>query len=318
MGFGRVLRDDQDRVLSIVEEDQATPEQRAITELNAGVYCFDAAWLWPHLAELPVSPRGEFFLTDTIAQAVAEGQIVESVAADSIDEVMGVNTRVHLADVERVVRDRIRRDLMLAGVTMVDPTTVYADAMVEVGADTVLYPNTILEGATRIGPDCLIGPGSRIVDSVVGGDAGSPPRSWSRPSLRTGCRSGRSRTCGPARWSGPAPTWATFRRSRTARWARAATWGTFSYLGDAVIGQNVNVSAGTITCNYDGARKHRTEVGDDAFLGSDTLLVAPVTVGAGAQTGAGAVVTRDVADGELVVGVPARPRRRRPAAQAEG
>jgi bifunctional UDP-N-acetylglucosamine pyrophosphorylase/glucosamine-1-phosphate N-acetyltransferase len=308
MGFGRIVRGKDGRVARIVEEDQATAQERAITELNVGVYCFDAAWLWPRLAALPLSPRGEFFLTDLVGVAVAEGQRVESLAAPSLDEVLGVNTREQMARVEQVARDRVRRRLMADGVTLLDPGATYVDASVQVGADTVIYPGTILEGSTRVGRDCVLGPGTHLVDSVVGDgcrivssllesavvedDVQVGPFSHLRPGavVRSGARVG------------------NFAEVKNSELGAGSHMGHFSYLGDATVGERVNVSAGVITCNFDGREKHRTEVGDDVFLGSDTLLVAPVKVGKGARTGAGAVVTHDVADGDLVVGVPARRR----------
>jgi bifunctional UDP-N-acetylglucosamine pyrophosphorylase/glucosamine-1-phosphate N-acetyltransferase len=310
MQFGRIVRDSAGRVMAIVEEDQATPEQRDIRELNVGVYCFDAAWLWPHLSALPVSPRGEYFLTDTVAQAVAEGQIVEAVGAENLEEVMGVNTRAHLAAVEQVVRQRMRQRLMAAGVTLMDPETVYVDATVEVGPDTVIYPNCLLEGSTVVGSACIIGPGTRVVDStigqncqvvnsvvegsVVGDGVHVGPFSHLRRGavLRSGVHVG------------------NFAEIKNSTIGANCHVGHFSYLGDAMLGERVNVGAGAITCNYDGQNKHSTEIGDDVLLGSDTLLVAPVRVGRRARTGAGAVVTHDVPDDALVTGVPARVRER--------
>jgi bifunctional UDP-N-acetylglucosamine pyrophosphorylase/glucosamine-1-phosphate N-acetyltransferase len=310
MQFGRIVRDGAGRVTGIVEEDQATPEQRAIRELNVGVYCFEAPWLWPHLSALPVSPRGEYFLTDTVAQAVGEGQIVEAVAAVDLEEVMGVNTRAQLAAVEQVVRQRVRQRLMMGGVTLLDPATAYVDASVEVGPDTVLYPNCLLEGSTRIGPDCNIGPGTRIVDSTIGENCqvmnsvveGSVigdgvhvgPFSHLRRGalLRSGVQVG------------------NFSEIKNSTVGAGSHVGHFSYLGDAVLGERVNVGAGTITCNYDGQKKNATQIGDEVLLGSDTLLVAPVCVGKRARTGAGAVVTHDVPDDALVTGMPARVRQR--------
>lgn len=310
MGFGRIVRGTDGRVVRIVEEDQATPDERAIMELNVGVYCFDAAWLWPRLAALPVSPRGEFFLTDLVGTAVREGWLVESVAVPSHEEVLGVNTREQMARVEQVVRDRVRRRLMADGVTLIDPSAAYVDAAVQVGADTVIYPGTILEGATTVGRDCVLGPGTHLVDSVVGDgcrivssllesavvedNVHVGPFSHLRPGavVRRGARVG------------------NFAEIKNSELGAGSHMGHFSYLGDATVGEQVNVSAGVITCNFDGREKHRTDIGDGVFLGSDTLLVAPVKVGKGARTGAGAVVTHDVADGDLVVGVPARRRGR--------
>jgi bifunctional UDP-N-acetylglucosamine pyrophosphorylase / glucosamine-1-phosphate N-acetyltransferase len=310
MQFGRIVRDGAGQVAAIVEEDQATPEQRAIHELNVGVYCFDATWLWPHLADLPVSPRGEYFLTDTVAQAVGEGQIVEAVAAESLGEVMGVNTRVHLAAVEQVVRQRVRQRLMLCGVTLMDPATVYADATVVVGPDTVIFPNCLLEGGTHIGSDCVIGPGTRVVDSTIGRNCQVVNSVVEGSVLGDGVHVGpfsHLRNDSVLQTGVHVGNFAEVKHSTVGAGSHV---GHFSYLGDAVLGERVNVGAGTITCNYDGQRKNPTEIGDDVLLGSDTLLVAPVRVGKRARTGAGAVVTHDVPDDALVTGLPARVRER--------
>jgi bifunctional UDP-N-acetylglucosamine pyrophosphorylase/glucosamine-1-phosphate N-acetyltransferase len=310
MQFGRIVRDGAGRVTGIVEEDQATPEQRVIGELNVGVYCFDAAWLWPHLAALPVSSRGEYFLTDTVAQAVSEGQIVEAVAAEDLEEVMGVNTRAQLAAVEQVVRQRVRQRLMMGGVTLLDPATLYADALVEVGLDTVIYPNCLLEGATRIGPDCTIGPGTRVVDSTIGQNCQVVNSVLESSVIGDGVHVGPFSHLRSGALLQTSVHVGNFAEIKNSTIGAGSHVGHFSYLGDATLGERVNVGAGTITCNYDGQRKSPTEIGDDVLLGSDTLLVAPVRVGQRARTGAGAVVTHDVPDDALVTGVPARVRER--------
>lgn len=167
-GFGRIERDGRGRVTAIVEEAACTPQQLAIRELNAGVYCFDAAWLWPRLPRLPLSPQGEYYLTDTVAMAVAEGHEVSAVTTDDEIECLGINTRVHLAEAEKAMRRRINRHWMLQGVTLLDPETTYIDAGVVIGQDTVIFPNCHLWGQTRVGKDCAIGPDAVLVDSVVG------------------------------------------------------------------------------------------------------------------------------------------------------
>jgi len=168
MGFGRILRDEAGQVVGIVEEAVATPEQLAIRELNVGVYCFQAGWLWPHLEQLPLSPKGEYFLTDLVGMAVAEGLPVQAITVDDVEEVLGINTRVHLARAETVLRRRINEHWMLEGVTLVDPTTAYIDATVRIGQDTVILPNTCLQGQTVIGQDCRIGPNTIIRDAIIG------------------------------------------------------------------------------------------------------------------------------------------------------
>jgi bifunctional UDP-N-acetylglucosamine pyrophosphorylase/glucosamine-1-phosphate N-acetyltransferase len=309
MGFGRILRDARDnRVLGIVEEVVATPEQLAIRELNVGVYCFEAAWLWKHLPEIRLSPKGEYYLTDLVGTAADEGHEVQALVVDDMTEVLGINTRIHLARAEAVMRRRINERWMLAGVTMVDPETVYIDADVTLGQDTIILPHTHLVGKTTVGRDCLIGPGTWIEGTTVGDscvirfsvleraivedEADVGPFAH----LRKGAHLARGVHMG------------NFGEVKNSYLGPGTKMGHFSYLGDATIGENVNIGAGTITCNYDGQRKHQTVIEDGAFIGSDTMLVAPVRVGKGSKTGAGSVVTHDVPSDSVVYGVPARPR----------
>jgi len=306
-GFGRVVRDGQGAVRRVVEEAQATAEERAIGELNAGVYAFDGAWLWPHVARIPISlPKEEFYLTDLVAMAAEEGRQIETLQVGDPLELLGINTRVHLAEAEAELRRRINRQWMEAGVTMIDPATTYIEAGVTIGADTVIGPHTHLRGQTVIGRCCQIGPnaivadsviadGCRVLASVVEGavmEEGSDVGPFSH--LRRGARLAAGAHVG------------NFGELKNATLGPGAKMGHFSYLGDAEVGAGANIGAGTITCNFDGERKHRTVVGAGAFIGSDTMLVAPVRVGEGAKTGAGAVVTHDVPDGAVAFGVPAR------------
>jgi len=311
MGFGRVLRDPSGRVAAVVEERDCTPEQRAVRELNCGVYVFQAAWLRENLPHLERNPaKGEYYLTDLVAMASAQGEPVEAVQTGDVEEALGINNRVHLARAEAIMRRRINERWMLEGVTLVDPGTTYIEASVTIGQDSVIWPNTYLLGETTIGRGCEIGPGSWIVDSQVGDgcrvmvsvleeavmEEGSDIGPFSH--LRRGAHLGRGAHVG------------NFAEIKNSRLGAGAKMGHFSYLGDAEVGAEANIGAGTITCNFDGERKHRTEVGAGAFLGSDTLLVAPVRVGEGAKTGAGAVVTRDIPPGALAYGVPARVQRK--------
>lgn len=306
-GFGRILRDQEGHIQAIVEEAVATPEQLAIRELNVGAYCFRADWLWDALPRIPLSPKGEYYLTDTVALAVADGLPVASVCTEDWEETIGINTRVHLAEAEAAMRRRINRQHMLAGVTLIDPATTYIEPGVVIGQDTVIWPNTYLRGETVIGRDCVIGPDTMITDSTIGDscvivksvlegaivenrvDIGPFARLRKGAHLCEGVHMG------------------NFGEVKDSILGPGTKMGHFSYIGNATIGANVNIGAGTITCNYDGVRKNPTEIGDDAFIGSDTMLVAPVKVGARARTGAGAVVTRDVPPDTVVVGVPARP-----------
>ena len=311
MGFGRVLRDESGRILRIVEEKVATPEQLQIRELNAGVYCFREDWLWEHLDRLSLSPVGEYYLTDLIGMASDEGQQVLAYTIHDVEEVQGVNNRIHLARAEAIVRRRINQRWMLEGVTFIAPDVTYVDETVEIGRDTVIHPNTHLRGETSIGEGCEIGPNAVIRDSRIGDrcrvfasvveeavmeqDSAVGPYAHLRQGahLESGVYVG------------------NFGEVKNSHLGPGTRMGHFGYLGDAQVGANVNIGAGTITCNYDGERKHPTEIGDDVFLGSDTLLIAPVRIGRGARTGAGSVVTHDIPEGELAYGVPARVKKKR-------
>jgi len=307
MGFGRILRDARDnRVLGIVEEALATPEQLAIRELNTGTYCFEASWLWEHLPRIRLRPKGEYFLTDLIGMAADESRRVQALTIDDVTEVQGINTRVHLAQAEAIMRQRINERWMLAGVTLVDPETTYIEADVSIGQDTTILPNTQLTGTAKIGRACIVGPNTLIDSSGVGDgcvirfsvieqatvedDVDVGPFAH----LRKGAHLARGVHMG------------NFGEVKNSYLGPGTKMGHFGYVGDAMVGQNVNIGAGTITCNYDGQRKYQTVIEDDAFIGSDTMLVAPVRVGKGSTTGAGSVVTRDVSPDSVVYGVPAR------------
>ena len=305
-GFGRVVRDTQGRIQSIVEEAAASPEQLSLHELNVGAYCFRAAWLWEALHRLPVSKKGEYYLTDTVAFAIQSGQVVESILCTDLYETIGINTRLHLAEADAAMRSRINTSYMLAGVTILDPASTYIHAGVTIGQDTTILPNTYLEGKTTIGENCVIGPETVIRDTTVGSDC-KVVKSVLESAvveehvdmgpfahLRKGAHLCRGVHMG------------NFGEVKDSTLGPGTKMGHFSYIGNARIEQNVNIGAGTITCNYDGVSKNLTEIGENAFIGSDTMLVAPVEIGEGAKTGAGAVVTKNVHPYTLAVGVPAR------------
>jgi bifunctional UDP-N-acetylglucosamine pyrophosphorylase/glucosamine-1-phosphate N-acetyltransferase len=306
-GFGRVVRDENGAVVEIVEEAVATPEQLAIRELNAGVYSFDAGWLWEHVGEIPLSlPKEEYYLTDLVGMAAAEGREVEAVVAEDPDETLGINTRVDLADAERLLRRRINERWMLSGATIVDPSTTTIEPGVIIGRDTVIRPNTHLRGETTIGERCTVGPNTIIEDSTIADECVVLASVLEQAVMERGSDIGPfghlrkgARLCEGAHVG-------NFGELKKSTLGPGAKMGHFSYLGDAEVGAGANVGAGTITCNYDGERKHRTVIEEGAFIGSATMLVAPVRVGKGAKTGAGSVVTHDVPDGALAYGVPAR------------
>ncbi len=306
-GFGRVIRNAQGNVQAVVEEAAASQKQLGIHELNVGAYCFSAKWLWQALNDIKVSKKGEYYLTDTVALAVQAGQAVQALVTDDLQETIGINTRVHLAEAEAALRNRINRGHMLAGVTIVDPASTYIEAGVKIGRDTVVWPNTYLRGKTVIGEGCVIGPNTIARDTTVGDfceilaavmdDAVVEDNVGVGPFARL--RKG-ARLCKGVHMG-------NFGEVKDSTLGPGTKMGHFSYIGNASIAEDVNIGAGTVTCNYDGVRKNPTEIGAGVFIGSDTMLVAPVKVGARAHTGAGAVVTRDVEPDTLVVGVPARP-----------
>jgi len=317
MGFGRVLRDRQGRVTGIVEESVATPEERRVRELNCGVYCFQADWLWDHLMQLQLGAKGEYYLTDLIALAAKAGQPVEAVPVEDPEDVLGINDRLHLARAEAILRRRINNELMRGGVTLVDPATTYVEVGVRVAPDTVIYPNSYLLGDTSVGDDCIIGPNTILRDTSVG------PRCRIVASLLEAASLGSDVTVGPfghlrsAARLDDGVHMGNFGEVKNSYLGPGTKMGHFSYVGDATIGAGVNIGAGTVTCNYDGTRKHATLIGDGVFIGSGSMLVAPLEVGPGATIGAGSVVTHDVPANTVVYGVPARVRRKAQEEQPE-
>ena len=318
-GYGRVLRDGAGAITGVVEERDATGDQRRLREVGAGLYVF-RRWVLDGLAELrPDNDQGEYYLPDLVPWVLAGGGVVAT-AEGPPDQVRGVNDRVELATAAALLRRRLLERLMLAGVTVADPATTYVDVDVEVGQDTVLAPLTFLEAGTRVGARCQLGPNVRLVGCSVGDDATVTqavavsstigPRATVGPfvSLRPGS---------DLREGSKAGTFVEVKNSTIGPGSKVPH---LSYVGDADIGAGANVGAGTVFVNYDGVDKHRTVVGDGAFIGSDTMLVAPVTVGQGAQTAAGSTITKDVppdalaierADQRTIEGWAARRRQRR-------
>jgi bifunctional UDP-N-acetylglucosamine pyrophosphorylase/glucosamine-1-phosphate N-acetyltransferase len=306
--YGRIIRDDQQRIVDIVEYKEATPAQRAIREVNSGIFCYKTPWLLSHLDQLQPRPgHGELYLTDLVSIAAREGAIVANADCDEI-EVLGINDRAQLAQAERLMRDRINLRHMLAGVTLIDPATTYIEASVVIGTDTIVYPNTHLRGATAIGRDCTIGPNTIIHDSTIGNECEIVASMLEGATLEDHVDMGPFSHMRKGAYLSAGVHIGNFAEVKDSRLGPGTKQGHFSYLGNADIGADVNIGAGTITCNYDGQKKHKTEIGEGTFIGSDTMLVAPVKIGKGAKTGAGSVVTHDVNDGELVYGVPARPK----------
>jgi bifunctional UDP-N-acetylglucosamine pyrophosphorylase/glucosamine-1-phosphate N-acetyltransferase len=317
-GFGRIIRDESGAVQAIVEAAHATPEQLAIREVNTSVYCFDADWLWANLDAIPISPKGEYYLTDLVGLAAGQGKRINALIADDPDEVLGINTRVHLAEAEMALRQRINRNLMLSGVTIIDPATTYIHPTVTVGQDSIIMPNTHLWGDTSIGQECVIGPNTVIRDSSLGDHCEVFGSVVEGATVEDGVDIGPFGHLRKGAYLESGVHMGNFGEVKNSRLRRGVKMGHFSYIGDADIGEETNIGAGTITCNYDGVRKHKTTLGRGVFIGSDTMLVAPVTLGDGARTGAGSVVTHNVPDGGLVYGVPARPPKKRSAGAGDG
>ena len=304
-GLGRVLARDDGRIRGIVEAaDAGGIGGDGAATVNAGVYCFDEGWLWGALERAPVSASGELYLTALAAIGAGDGAGVFAAAADPA-EAFGVNDRRQLAVVEEVMRHQIRERWLLEGVTMTDPASVYIEADAVVGMDTVILPNTMLLGRTSVGENCEIGPNTVIRDSVVGNYCRVTASALEGAVMESHTDIGPFSHLRPGAYLESGVHIGNYVEVKESRFKAGAVMGHFGYAGDATIGERVNVGAGMVTCNYDGKDKHRTVVGDDAFIGCDTMLVAPVTVGAGSITGAGAVVTKDVPPARLAVGVPA-------------
>jgi bifunctional UDP-N-acetylglucosamine pyrophosphorylase / glucosamine-1-phosphate N-acetyltransferase len=306
-GYGRIIRDDRGAVDRIVEQTDANDAEQAIREINPSIYCFRRTYLAPALRRLsPENAQGEYYLTDAIEVLRRTGHLVVAVPAPEPTETLGVNDRAQLAAVEQLLRERINDRWMREGVSMTDPARTYIDATVELEPDVRLLPGVVLEGRTVIGAGSVIGPDCRLVDTVVGEDVviaqavareseiGDRVTIGPYASLRPGTRIAADAHLG------------TFVETKNAEIGEGAKVPHLAYIGDATIGPRANIGAGTITANYDGREKHRTTIGADARIGSNTVLVAPVEVGEGAYTGAGAIVHRDVPPFALAKGVPAQ------------
>lgn len=306
-GYGRIIRNPEGGLQRCVEQKDGSPDELGVREVGVSIYCFELSSLLGALDSLTTdNAQGEYYLTDVPQIMQQQGKIVGLLCHSIAEEVLGVNTRIELADLEGKLRERKLRELMLSGVTIIDPATTYIHRDVEVGQDSVIHPQVIIEGATRIGSECTVQSWTRLKNVQIA----------DRVTVRNSCviedstiREGA--TVGPfARLRGGADigeragigNFVEVKKSRVGRGTKASH---LTYLGDATLGERVNIGAGTVTCNYDGVRKNETIIEDEVKIGSDTMLVAPVRVGRGSVTGAGSVVTRDVPPDSLAVGVPA-------------
>jgi bifunctional UDP-N-acetylglucosamine pyrophosphorylase/glucosamine-1-phosphate N-acetyltransferase len=307
-GYGRIVRDADGRFQRIVEQKDATPDERQIREINAGIYCFETGKLFNALARVqPANQQGEYYLTDVAAILLSDEEPIEVYLHTDSREVSGVNTRAELAEFENLLRRNTIRRLMLDdGVTFIDPSHAYISAEAQLGRDCVIYPNVRIEGKTVIGSNCEIRSGTRITNSRIGDDVIIKDHCVIIDSdIASKCSVGpfaHLRMNARLEEGSAVGNFVEVKKSRLGRGSKSMH---LTYLGDATIGEKTNIGAGTVTCNFDGQRKHETIIEDNVKIGSDTMLVAPVRVGSGSVTGAGSVVTKDVPPDTLVAGVPA-------------
>jgi bifunctional UDP-N-acetylglucosamine pyrophosphorylase/glucosamine-1-phosphate N-acetyltransferase len=303
-GYGRIIFGEYGEVRAIVEQKAATREQLAIPIINSGIYCFQADLLWRHLLEIrPDNPAHEYYLTDIVEILNRAGHSVAAMEVENPAELLGINTRVELAEVDRIFRERKVRELMLAGVTIEKPETVTIDAGVRIGADSIVEPFAQVLGNTEIGEECSIGACAMLRDSTLAAKVEIAPFTHIVDSkIETGAHIGPyARLRGGARIGANARI-GNFVELKNTRFGAGAKANHLAYLGDAEIGEKTNIGAGTITCNYDGANKHPTRIGKDVFVGSNSTLVAPLEIGDASYIGAGSVITDPVPPAALALG----------------
>ena len=300
-GYGRIVKEDG-LVKAIVEEKEASEEIKKIKEVNAGVYCFNSKELFKALDKIDNNnEKGEYYLTDVIGIQVSENKKVQSFILEDKMEILGVNSKVELAQAGKVLRDRKNRELMEEGVILIDPETTYVEESVKVRRDTVLYPGVVLQGKTVIGENCEIIGNSRIIDSVLGNNIRVESSVIEESILEDGVTMGPFAHIRPKSLLKEKVHIGNFVEVKKSTLEKGVKAGHLTYLGDAQVGENTNIGAGTITCNYDGVNKFKTVIGKDAFIGSDSMLVAPVNIGEKALIGAGSVITKDVPSNSLAV-----------------
>ncbi len=310
-GYGRIIRDQGGNFQHIIEQLDLSPAQKLISEINAGVYVYQAGWLWEALPKIKKSPKGEYYLTDLAG--LSEETCPGSVQAKLIEaeEMLGINDLVQLAEVSQILRQRILREWMLAGVTISDPASTFISAESQLEPDVVIEANTHLRGQCRVGAGSVIGPNTILTNARIGQDCRVLTSAIENSTLEDRVEIGPFSHIRPGSHLENGVHLGNFAEVSRSRLGQGTKQGHFSFLGDATVGPGVNVGAGTITANYDGQTKNKTFIGARVFLGCDTILRAPLSVGEEARTGAGSVVTRNVEPGVTVVGMPARPIRRR-------
>ena len=302
--YGRVFVNASGEVTAIVEYRACTEEQRAVRVINSGIYCFRADLLWRHIGEIQPNPvSGEIYLTDMAEILARHGHRMRALHVEDPRELLGINTRVELADADRILRDRKCRELMLAGVTIERPETVTIDADVQVGADSTVEPFARLLGRTTVGQDCQVGAGAILQDAALeSGSAVRPYSIVSQSRIAAGAEVGPFARLRPGTEVGAGAHVGNFIELKNTRMGAGAKSHHVGYLGDSEIGANANIGAGTIICNYDGAAKHKTRIGEGAFVGSNSTLVAPVEIGDGSYVAAGSVITEAVPPDSLALG----------------
>lgn len=300
-GYGRIVKENG-LVKAIVEEKEASEEIKKIKEVNAGVYCFDSKELFNALSKINNNnEKGEYYLTDVIGIQVSENKIVQSFTLEDNMEILGVNSKVELAQANKVLRDRKNKKLMEEGVILIDPDTTYVEEGVKVGRDTVIYPGVVLQGNTVVGENCELIGNTRIIDSTLGNNIRVESSVIEESILEDGVTMGPFAHLRPKSHLKEMVHIGNFVEVKKSTLEKGVKAGHLTYLGDAQVGENTNIGAGTITCNYDGVNKFKTVIGKEAFIGSDSMLVAPVTIGEKALVGAGSVITKDVPDNSLAV-----------------
>ena len=302
-GYGRIVRMDGGLIGRIVEEKDASPPEMAIREVNAGIYCVDSPFLFEALRRVSTdNAQGEYYLTDIVAIANQQGKRAYGFAVEDPTEVMGINTRVDLAKADEILRNELLTQMMLDGVTIVDPKTTYIDKTVRVGRDTTIYPNCYLQGETIIGERCIVEPNSQITDSKISGDVVIKTSSViAESTIEDGASIGPFARLRPGTVVKRTARIGNFVEVKKSVIGEGSKANHLTYLGDTTVGKGVNVGAGTITCNYDGKKKHPTVIEDDVFVGSNVELVAPVTVKKGSTIGAGSTITKDVPEDALAI-----------------
>lgn len=314
-GYGRIVRDDAGLFDRIVEQKDASEDERKIREINSGIYCFDTRKLFNALSQVKnENAQGEYYLTDVPTLLKNAGEDIAIYHHSDSNEIEGINNRVQLADLERILRRRVVKRLMLDyGVTFIDPYNAYVSAEAQIGRDTVIYPNVSIEGASIVGDGCIVRSGTRITNSKIGHGVEIRDHCVIVDSeVGNGCQIGPFAHLRPQSRMEDEARVGNFVEMKKTVLGRKSKANHLTYLGDAIIGEKTNIGAGTITCNYDGVNKHSTVIGNEVRIGSDTMLVAPVKIGDGAITGAGSVVTKDVPPDTLVYGVPAEAKKKPP------